>query len=41
MCRACRFFAQPGPAKLRVIGYFGQGADAVLDSVEIGIEVDP
>jgi hypothetical protein len=34
-------FAGPGPAKLRVIGYFGQGTEAVLDSVEVGIEVDP
>jgi hypothetical protein len=32
--------AVPGPASLRIVGSFGQGAEAVLDSVEVGIQVD-
>ncbi len=34
-------FEAPGQTTLRVIGYFGEGDEAALDSVEVGIAVDP
>lgn len=34
-------FQEPGPATLRIIGYFGVPATAVLDSAEITIQVEP
>jgi hypothetical protein len=34
-------FGEPGPATLRLVGFFGQGGAAVLDSVDVGFEVEP
>jgi hypothetical protein len=34
-------FGAPGPATLRIVGYFGQGSEALVDSVDVGIEVEP
>ncbi|HKT59861.1 MAG TPA: hypothetical protein VJQ46_07400 [Gemmatimonadales bacterium] len=34
-------FGEAGPASLRIVGYFGQDGDAVLDSVDMGVEVEP
>lgn len=34
-------FGAAGPASLRVVGYFGQFSEAVLDSVDVAIEVEP
>jgi hypothetical protein len=31
----------PGEARLRVVGYFGQGEVQVLDSIEVPIQVNP
>ncbi|HET8835073.1 MAG TPA: hypothetical protein VFN08_10100 [Gemmatimonadales bacterium] len=34
-------FGTAGPATLRVVGYFGQGDQAVLDSVDLAVDVGP
>jgi hypothetical protein len=34
-------FRDAGPASLRIVGYFGEGGEAVLDSVKVAVEVEP